>query len=111
MRILLPTGFFSPKNCSSASTVSSSKAATIGGTSVGTATPSPMPMYPAARPNLAANLRVEWAQKKLCELSVGPQKTFPKEKLPRSSWGVRKSAAWKSLYYEYVFFLFWFEYE
>lgn len=59
-----------------------------------------MPMYPTARPNLAANLRVEWARKKIHELSIEPEKTFPKEKLRRPSWGVRKSPAWKSLYFE-----------
>lgn len=61
---------------------------------------SPVPLYPAARPNLAANLRVEWARKKLCEMSFGTDKTFPKEKLKRPNWGVRKTSAWKSLYYE-----------
>lgn len=62
---------------------------------------SPVPMYPAARPNLAANLRAQWSRKKLHELSIEPQKTFPKEKLRRPNWGVRKSPAWKSLYFEY----------
>lgn len=61
---------------------------------------SPIPIYPTARPNLAANLRVEWARKKLSELSMKSEKNVPKEKCRRSSWGIRKSPGWKSLYYE-----------
>lgn len=57
-------------------------------------------MYPAARPNLAANLRVEWVRKKMDEMSFNKDLTFPKEKLKRSSWGVSKTPAWKSLQYE-----------
>lgn len=61
---------------------------------------SPIPIYPSARPNLAANLRVEWARKKLSELSMKSEKTKPKESARRNSWGIRKSPGWKSLYYE-----------
>lgn len=61
---------------------------------------SPIPIYPSARPNLAANLRVEWARKKLSELSIKSEKNKPKDIGRRTSWGIRKSPGWKSLYYE-----------
>ncbi|KAJ6640193.1 Protein FAM161A [Pseudolycoriella hygida] len=63
---------------------------------------SPIPIYPSARPNLAANLRVEWARKKLSELSMKSEKNLPKEKVRRTSWGIRKSPGWKSLYYDHT---------
>ncbi|KAG4075640.1 hypothetical protein HA402_003465 [Bradysia odoriphaga] len=61
---------------------------------------SPIPIYPSARPNLAANLRVEWARKKLSEMSIKSEKNCPKESGRRTSWGIRKSPGWKSLYYD-----------
>lgn len=71
----------------------------------------PAPVYPAARPNLAAQLRAEWARKKICDMSCGVmemQSTGDKMGVKSSggsgtgtpSWGVRKMPGWKSLYYE-----------
>lgn len=75
----------------------------------------PAPVYPAARPNLAAQLRAEWARKKICDMSCGGngggvdvligadkaaviRSTGGGSRTP--SWGVRKMPGWKSLYYE-----------
>lgn len=58
----------------------------------------PQPIYPAARPNLAANLRAEWARKKICDLTCGT--VPPKLRDTRAAWDVRKMPGWKSLYYE-----------
>lgn len=61
-----------------------------------------MPIYPAARPNLAANLRVETSRKKVYEIKnvdqdlIPPMRTNPQ----KINWGVRKSPAWKSIYFE-----------
>lgn len=63
----------------------------------------PVPIYPAARPNLAANLRAEWSRKKICDLTCGvpaESRTGVGRGESRQSWGVRKMPGWKSLYYE-----------
>lgn len=65
----------------------------------------PVPIYPAARPNLAANLRAEWSRKKICDVTcdrtpANARHATATSSEQRHSWGVRKMPGWKSLYYE-----------
>lgn len=53
------------------------------------------PVYPVARPNLAATLRKEISKKKLEELDN--HCTFRDTNTPQVDWEVRKTPAWKSL--------------
>uniref|UniRef100_A0A1A9WFU6 Uncharacterized protein n=1 Tax=Glossina brevipalpis TaxID=37001 RepID=A0A1A9WFU6_9MUSC len=58
-------------------------------------TPStPSPLHPAARPNLAATLRVEHVKKKVKELQ---DNCTYQDTTPQFDWEVRKTPAWKSL--------------
>lgn len=63
---------------------------------------SPAPIYSTARPNLAANLRTEWIRKKLLSHSQTESVSTEskKTKFRKMSWGVRRSPAWKSIYFE-----------
>lgn len=63
--------------------------------------PSPVPIYPAGRPNLAANLRAEVSRKKIYEFDHEHDRK-PSAGNRRFDWDVKKSPAWKSLYYEYI---------
>lgn len=61
-----------------------------------------MPIYPVARPNLAAHLRAETSRKKVYEIKNLEHEIIPPMRTHQNkiNWGVRKSPAWKSIYFE-----------
>lgn len=61
------------------------------------------PVYPVARPNLAATLRREISKKKLEELDN--HCTFRDTNTPQVDWEVRKTPAWKTLNLRLVFYV------